>query len=193
MRISSSAVSPENNLEAFFNGRNVIVTTSHVTLLLNRKLLRLSTWSLSRFGSTRLFEFSSIVSRNLSRLRHSVVQSARLLIRHGKHIDYSSTAFCPPKKEEHIGNKAGGLSLCTKLGINLPRWFVIPAEAASAQRWRTDALFRGELLTLAMQLHVRDQGLVVRSSTELEDSDQSTHAGEFLTEKIVLLRPDSLH
>jgi len=95
--------------------------------------------------------------------------------------------LCPPKKEEHIGNKAGGLCLCAKLGINVPRWFVIPAEAASAQRWRTDALFRGELLTLAMQLHVRDQGLVVRSSTELEDSDQSAHAGEFLTEKIVLL------
>lgn len=86
--------------------------------------------------------------------------------------------------DNQIGNKARGLSLCASLGIDVPAWFVIPAETARLKPWRQSPQLRGELLKTAEQLVGRNgDGWMVRSSTTIEDSDSSAHAGEFQTER----------
>lgn len=87
-----------------------------------------------------------------------------------------------------IGNKANGLCLCSKLGIRVPPWFVIPAETARLQPWRQSSSIEKKLLAMATGLQDgADNVWVVRSSTTVEDSGASAHAGEFLTERVECL------
>ena len=84
-----------------------------------------------------------------------------------------------------IGNKARGLRLCAEVGIRVPPWFAIAAETARLQPWRHDQDFEKALLEQARCL-AGDEGsaLMVRSSTALEDSVESSHAGEFRSERV---------
>ena len=91
--------------------------------------------------------------------------------------------------DEGIGGKARSLSLCARLGISVPPWFVIPAETARLQPWRHDPQIEKHLLTLADRLRSdAGQAWMVRSSATVEDSDVSSHAGEFRSERIDSLR-----
>ena len=84
-----------------------------------------------------------------------------------------------------IGNKARGLCLCASLGIDVPPWFVIPAETARSKPWLESSQVERELLQTAEQLTgATSHAWVIRSSTSIEDSDSSAHAGEFRTERI---------
>jgi phosphohistidine swiveling domain-containing protein len=91
--------------------------------------------------------------------------------------------------DEGIGGKARSLSLCARLGISVPPWFVIPAETARLQPWRHDPQIEKNLLALADHLQSDARhAWMVRSSAAMEDSDVSAHAGEFRSERIDSLR-----
>src|SRR5215472_11730748 len=96
--------------------------------------------------------------------------------------------FGAAAEDQEIGNKARGLQLCAELGLTVPPWFVIPAETARLRPWRQHPEIEKALLDWAAQVdEAAGRGWIVRSSTAIEDSDASAHAGEFRTERAASL------